>query len=111
MKLFPVSLVAAAALTLAAASASALEPTNTGNYQKPKFPVTRLKDTELVTTTGKIDVYDAPKAGSKLLKTYDAGAWMTVLGEATGTEYLYVSPCNACESGYVAKSELRAKSK
>jgi hypothetical protein len=54
-------------------------------------------------------VLSAPKPGSKILQEYRKGAMMAVLGEATGTGYLYVSPCNACERGFVLKTEFQAK--
>jgi hypothetical protein len=77
--------------------------------QKPTYKIDKRSSGELRTTTDKLKVLSAPKAGSKVLQEYDKGAMMAVLGEATGTGYLYVSPCNACANGFVSKTEFRAK--
>jgi hypothetical protein len=69
-----------------------------------KFKIDRHLGGRLYTTTAAMDVLAEPKSGSKTLQRYQAGAIMAVIGEATGTDYLYVSPCNACENGFVAKS-------
>lgn len=61
--------------------------------------------------TGPVAVLAEPRRDSKTLHTYGAGAIMAVLGKATGTHYLYVSPCNACTSGYVPDTEFMARAK
>ena len=66
---------------------------------------------KLYTTTAKINVLVAPKTGSKIDDTYDAGAIMSVVGEATGTGYLLVNPCRACKNGYVEKTEFLSNAK
>jgi hypothetical protein len=76
-----------------------------------KCKIDKREGGKLFTTTEKLEVLAAPKAGSKVLGEYDKGAMMAVIGEATGTGYLYVSPCNACESGFVSKAEFQAKTK
>lgn len=78
---------------------------------KPKYKIDKSGGGQLFTTTDTLQVLSAPKADSKVLQTYDKGAMMAVIGEATGTGYLYVSPCNACENGFVSKTEFRAKTK
>jgi hypothetical protein len=77
--------------------------------QTSKYKIDKRSGGQLFTTTDKLRVLSAPKAGSKVLQEYDKGAIMAVLGEATGTGYLYVSPCNACENGFVSKTEFQAK--
>jgi hypothetical protein len=79
--------------------------------QTSKYKIDERASGELVTTTDKLQVLSAPKVGSKVLDEYPKGAMMVVVGEATGTGYLYVSPCNACESGFVSKTEFQAKTK
>jgi hypothetical protein len=79
--------------------------------QTTKYKIDKRGGGQLFTTTDKLQVLSAPKAGSKVLQEYDKGAIMAVLGEATGTGYLYVSPCNACEKGFVLKTEFLAKAK
>ena len=76
-----------------------------------KYKIDERGGGQLATTTDKLQVLSAPKAGSKVLREYDKGAMMAVIGEATGTDYLYVSPCNACENGFVSKAEFQAKTK
>jgi len=107
-----VSLFLFACVLSAVIPSFALTPTNTGQgAPKPSFKVDKREAGKFVTTTDKIAVLDAPKAGSKVLQEYDKGAMMAVIGQATGTDYLFVSPCNACDHGYVLKSEFFAKSK
>lgn len=75
----------------------------------PDYKIDERGAGELATTTDKLQVLAAPRKGSKVLDEYDKGAMMAVLGEATGTGYLYVSPCNACENGFVLKTEFQSK--
>jgi hypothetical protein len=37
---------------------------------------------------------------------YDAGTEVSIIGTAEGGDYYYVSPCNACESGFVPRAAL-----
>jgi hypothetical protein len=76
-----------------------------------KYKIDKKDGGKLYTTTAKMDVLVAPKAGSKIDYTYEPGAIMAVIGEATGTGYLYVNPCRACNSGYVPKTEFFSKAK
>ena len=92
--------IAAVATLLFAASASA-----------EKYKIDKKDGGKLYTTTAKMNVLVAPKTGSKVDDSYDAGAIMAVIGEAKGTGYLYVNPCRACNSGYVLKTEFLAKAK
>jgi hypothetical protein len=76
-----------------------------------KYKIDKKDGGKLYTTTAKMNVLVAPKTGSKVDDSYDAGAIMAVIGEAKGTGYLYVNPCRACNSGYVLKTEFLAKAK
>jgi hypothetical protein len=53
------------------------------------------------------DVLAAPDPSATSLGRYDAGTDVAVVGTALGSDYYYVSPCNACESGFVPKPALR----
>jgi hypothetical protein len=46
-------------------------------------------------------IEDAPEVGR-----YAAGTEVEIIGTAEGGEYYYVSPCNACESGFVQRSAV-----
>lgn len=99
-------------LTVHPSLAGDLPATNTGSPESPttKYKIDKRGGGRVVTTTGKLQVLSAPKAGSPVLDEYDK-AMMVVIGDATGTGYVYVSPCNACQSGFVSKTELQAKTK
>ena len=105
-----IALVLSAFAFLAANPAVAADTAH-ANPQTTKYKIDKRGGGQLFTTTDKLQVLSAPKAGSKVLDEYDKGAMMAVIGEATGTGYLYVSPCNACESGFVLKTEVEAKTK
>jgi hypothetical protein len=53
-----------------------------------------------------VDVLAEPKSGAASVGHYDAGTEVAIVG--TAGDWYYVSPCNACESGFVLKSSLRA---
>lgn len=76
-----------------------------------KYAIDKRGGGNLYTTKASIDVLAEPKAGSKKLATYESGAIMVVIGKATGTDFLYVSPCKACDSGFVNRSEFMSKTK
>jgi hypothetical protein len=43
-----------------------------------------------------------------VIKHYDANTEVAIVGTAEQADYYYVSPCNACESGFVPKSAIGA---
>jgi hypothetical protein len=51
-------------------------------------------------------VLAAPSAGARDVGQYDAGIEVAIIGTAERADYYYVSPCNACESGFVPKSAV-----
>jgi hypothetical protein len=53
-----------------------------------------------------VDLLVEPRAGAASAGHYEAGTDVAVIG--TSGDYYYVSPCNACESGFVAKDVARA---
>ena len=53
------------------------------------------------------DVLAGPAPGAQVLRRYDAGTEVAIIGTAEGPDYYYVSPCNACESGFVRKAAVR----
>lgn len=73
---------------------------------KTKYKVDRRGGGKLYTTGSTVRVYNAPKSGARLLRSYDRGAIMVLLGAATGTPYVWVSPCNACDPGFALRSEF-----
>jgi hypothetical protein len=48
----------------------------------------------------------APSADARDVGQYDAGIEAAIIGTAERADYYYVSPCNACESGFVLKSAV-----
>jgi hypothetical protein len=65
---------------------------------------------QLWTLTRDVAVLAEPKRGAKVLRRYKARTEVTemvILGKARAAPYLYVSPCNACESGFVEQTLLR----
>jgi hypothetical protein len=65
----------------------------------------------MYTLTGQVEVHTAPKSGSAVVGKYGKGSIFAVIGRARGTDYVYVSPCNAWENGFVLKSELFRKAR
>ena len=47
-----------------------------------------------------------PSTNAADVGQYDAGTEVAIIGTAEGGDYFYVSPCNACDSGFVAKSAV-----
>jgi hypothetical protein len=76
-----------------------------------KYKINRSGAGQLYSLTGPIEVYSDPTKKSDVIGEYEAGAMFVVIGQAVGTEYLYVSPCNACENGFVEKTDFFKKSK
>ena len=57
--------------------------------------------------TRAVTVLADPKRGAKTLGQYKTDSFPVILGKARGAPYYYVSPCNACESGFVEQSAMR----
>ena len=57
--------------------------------------------------TRDITVRAGPQANAAELGSYASGAEFVVIGDAVGAPYKYVSPCNACASGFVPADALR----
>jgi len=47
-----------------------------------------------------------PNANGADVGHYDAGTEVAIVGTAQGDDWYYVSPCNACKSGFVPKSAV-----
>jgi hypothetical protein len=62
----------------------------------------------LYDVVGEIDVLAEPAPGAAVLGHYGADTLVAIVGTATGADYYYVSPCNACDSGFVPRSAVRA---
>jgi hypothetical protein len=48
-----------------------------------------------------------PSSRAAEMKHYDAGTEVAILGTAAGGDYFYVSPCNACDSGFAPRAALQ----
>jgi len=59
----------------------------------------------LVANTALLTIPDVARAD--VIERYAAGWDMVVVGTAAAADYYYVSPCNACENGFIPKSALR----
>lgn len=57
---------------------------------------------------GEIDVLATPTAGAAVVGHYGADTEVAIVGTVAAADYYYVSPCNACESGFVPKAAVRA---
>jgi hypothetical protein len=51
-------------------------------------------------------VLAAPSADATEVGRYEAGVDVVIIGTAATADYYYVSPCNACESGFIPKSAI-----
>ena len=57
--------------------------------------------------TGDTAVRATPTADGKVIARYGSDTEVAIIGQAK--DYYYVSPCNACESGFVHKSTVKKK--
>ena len=57
---------------------------------------------------GDIAVFAAPRPDAAVLAVYPSRTELAIVGTVVGADYYYVSPCNACESGFVPTSALKA---
>jgi len=58
----------------------------------------------LVTDVG---VLAAPSPDAAVLERYPKGTEVVVIGNARDGQYKYVSPCNACQNGFIDPAALR----
>jgi hypothetical protein len=58
---------------------------------------------------GDLAVLAAPKRDAAVLEVYPPRTELAIVGTVVGADYYYVSPCNACESGFVPVSALQGK--
>jgi hypothetical protein len=56
---------------------------------------------------GDLAVLAAPKRDAAVLEVYPPRTELAIVGTVVDADYYYVSPCNACESGFVPKSALQ----
>ena len=50
-----------------------------------------------------------PDSAAAGVGRYEAGTLVAVIGTVEGGDYYYVSPCNACESGFAPRSALAVR--
>ncbi|MGH8262847.1 MAG: hypothetical protein ACRETU_05025 [Steroidobacterales bacterium] len=60
----------------------------------------------LVKLAGATALRATPSADAPIIRRYDADTEVAIVGTAEKADYYYVSPCNACESGFVPKSAI-----
>ena len=53
------------------------------------------------------DVLATPTADGAVVGHYGSDTEVAIVGTASGADYYYVSPCNACASGFVRKAAVR----
>ena len=56
---------------------------------------------------GEVDVLATPSVGAAVVGQYGSDTQVAIVGTAVAADYYYVSPCNACESGFVPKAAVR----
>jgi hypothetical protein len=61
--------------------------------------------------TGPIDVLATPTPKATVVGHYDADTDVAIIGTTTIGDYYYVSPCNACASGFVPVAKVRVPSR
>lgn len=61
----------------------------------------------LYTLTADVAVLATPAESGEVLDRYPAGRDFVLLGRVDGSDYRYVSPCNACASGFVHAGVLK----
>jgi hypothetical protein len=66
-----------------------------------------LANDGLWTLAADVAVLASPSPDARVLQSYPAGTEVVVIGDARGTSYKFVSPCNACQSGFVSGTVLR----
>jgi hypothetical protein len=52
------------------------------------------------------DLLAGPAPGAAVIARYGEGTEVAVIGSAEGGDYYYVSPCNACASGFVPRAAI-----
>jgi len=57
--------------------------------------------------TGETPLLATPAPDARVTAHYDASTEVEIIGTAVGADYYYVSPCNACESGFVPRTTVR----
>jgi hypothetical protein len=61
----------------------------------------------LWTMVGDAAILAAPSPDAAVLARYPQGTEVVVLGQARDSQYKYVSPCNACQNGFIDPAALR----
>lgn len=84
-----------------------------GQYERERVEVDGIGVNFAASTHGLVELAEAtallakPSADATVIQRYDANTEVAIVGTAEQAEYYYVSPCNACESGFVPKSAIR----
>jgi hypothetical protein len=61
----------------------------------------------LYSLAGETTLLATPEPGANVIGHYDASTEVEIIGTAEGADYYYISPCRACESGFVPKAAVR----
>lgn len=65
--------------------------------------------TGLHTLAAATTVRATPRANAMDVGSYDAGTDVAIIGTAEGGDWYYVSPCNACENGFVPRAAVAVR--
>jgi hypothetical protein len=72
------------------------------------FPVSFAKSVHgLYPLAGKTALLATPEPDSTVIANYDTTTDVAIIGTTARADYYYVSPCNACESGFVPVAAVR----
>lgn len=63
----------------------------------------------LFTAVARVRVLAEPRPDARALAEYPKGAVFAVIGDAVGTDYVFVSPCSTCENGFVQLRDLKPR--
>jgi hypothetical protein len=61
----------------------------------------------LWTLVREVPVLASPAPDARVLERYPVDSEVVVIGDARGTPYKYVSPCNSCKNGFIDPAALR----
>jgi hypothetical protein len=84
-----------------------------GQYERERIEVRGFSVNFSTSLHGLVKLQDAtallatPSADARVIQRYDADTEVAIVGTADKADYYYVSPCNACDSGFVPKSAIR----
>lgn len=97
-----------AALFAASAGLAWAEETAPAKQENGAYQVDR-SDGRLFTAAARVRVRAEPRPDARVLAEYPKGAVFAIIGDAVGTDYVFVSPCPTCENGFVPLRDLKPR--